>query len=124
MTAEIWLLSPVDMGRAGGKPAVEQIREIFEAPFDVALRASAFDDGHAIWFAALSRGNCRRLMAEALATGGRQEGAKGRDRPWWRGIGVLDPEGVENVMGVLVRQGEFRLVGVEGRPIVALAALT
>ena len=82
MTAEIWLLSPVDMGCADGKSAVDQIREIFEAPFDVALRASAFDDGHATWFAALSRGNCRRLMAEALAAGGREARAKGRDRPW------------------------------------------
>jgi hypothetical protein len=80
MTAEIWLLSPVDMGCAGGKAAVDQIREVLEAPFDVALRAAAFDDGHAARFAALSRGNCRRLMAEALAAGGRQEGAKGRDR--------------------------------------------
>ncbi len=114
MTAEIWLLSPVDMGCAGGKSAVDQIREVFEAPFDVALRASAFDDGHAAWFAALSRGNCRRLMAEALAAGGHQEGAKGRDRPWWRGIGVLDPEGVENVMGVLVRQESSESSAVRG----------
>lgn len=53
MTSEIWLLCPVDMGCAGGKSAVDKIGEIFEAPFDVALRASAFDDGHAAWFAAL-----------------------------------------------------------------------
>ena len=37
MTAEIWLLSPADMDCAGGKSVVDQIREILEAPFDVAL---------------------------------------------------------------------------------------
>lgn len=70
---EVELLSPSDVGCAGGKGAVHEVRNFLEAPFDVALRASAIDDGHAARFAllGLGRGNFRRLIIDALAAGER-----------------------------------------------------
>ncbi len=70
--------TPADMGCPGDKSAVDQIRENFEAPFDVTLRTSAFDDGHAAQVAVLSRGNCRRPMVEVISASHREKRSKAK----------------------------------------------
>ena len=57
-------------------------------------------------------------MADALAPGDDEEGFEAGKRPWACGEGVFDPEGVQDVGGVGVGEGEldvveFRQVGEE-----------
>jgi hypothetical protein len=75
-------------------------------------------------FAVLGRRNGGRAMSEAVAARGRQERTKARDRARRRGAGFVDPEGGQNVMTVVVRQGELGVVRRNERAIEALAVIT
>jgi hypothetical protein len=98
------------MGRAQLGCAVYEIGEKGELLLDVAFVPAAIDQEHGPGFLRLRQGDGGRGVADALAPGDDEEGFEAAKRPRACGEGVFDPEGVQEVGGVGVGEGELEVV--------------
>ena len=78
-----------------------------ELLLDVAFVPAAIDQDHGAGFPRLREGDGGRGVADALAPGDDKEGFEAGEGPGACGEGVFDPEGVQDVGGVGVREGEL-----------------